>query len=409
MPHKKPFSLSKRGKFYYCQFRLPDGSRSNAKSTGETSKGRAETWAITYLQAGSGVIVTKENVTFGMFSKDFFSWGGEWATDKRVRGLRIGQRHCMERTDILKNHIVPFFEKLRLTAIDRATIKEFRNKMFRDGYSGNTINKCLSALKTILEAAEEKSLIRGIPRIDRAAENPKEKGILTLDESKRLFSFQWSSRPAFKHPAKPDFIGYAGNLTAYITGLRLSEIQGLLHKDIDIQNKTITVRRSWNSRLYCLNTETKSGKERTVFFPEMLRSVLVRLIETNPHGNSPDNFVFYGETPTRARDPRYFVESLNYALEQIGIDTEERKKRGISFHSSRHWLNSLLVNSKIPIQKIQSLVGHSDLKMTERYYHGDDFSDVLQVTEGIFSAGAVNGRTPEKDLTIQPIGGILTL
>lgn len=383
--HRKPFTLIKRNSVYYVRFRLPDGSRSVAKSTGEKARGRAETWAINYLQAGTGQIVTKENVIFGTFSKDFFLWGNVWATDKRVRGLRISPRHCLERTDILKNHLVPFLGNLRLTAIDRAAIKEFRNEMFQKGYSGNTINKCLSALKTILESAEERSLIQYVPRIDRAAENPKKKGILTLDEVKKLFSFDWETRKSFRHPAKPDFLGYAGNLIACNTGLRLSEIQGLTHGDIDFTNNSISVRRSWNNRLYCMNPETKSGKERTVFFSSMIKEILFRLIEMNPYGRHPNSFLFFGDSPERAKDQRLFSDSLNYALEQIGIDETERTRRGISFHSHRHFLNSLLVNSKIPLQKIQSLVGHADIKMTERYYHPDDMRDVLQITDDIFN------------------------
>lgn len=385
MTNRKPFSLLKRNSVYYARFRLPDGSRSIPKSTGEKARGRAETWAINYLQTGNGQIVTKENVTFGIFSKDFFIWEKSWATDKRVRGLRISPRHCLERTDILKNHIVPFFGNLRLTAIDRAVIKEFRNELFRKGYSGNTINKCLSALKTILESAEEKSLIQFVPRIDRAAENPKAKGILTLEEVKLLFSIEWKTRPSFRHPAKYDFMGYAGNIIACMTGLRLSEIQGLTLKDIDLTFNKISVRRSWNNRLFIMNPETKSGKERTVFFSGMIKDILIRLIEMNPHRERPDSFLFFGDNPERAKDLRFFSDSLFNALEQIGIDEPGRKQRGISFHSHRHFLNSLLVNSRIPLQKIQSMIGHADIKMTERYYHPDDMKDVLTVTDGIFS------------------------
>ena len=48
----KDFTLIKRGDIWYARFRLPDGSRSNPKSTGETAKSRAEKWARDYLKAG---------------------------------------------------------------------------------------------------------------------------------------------------------------------------------------------------------------------------------------------------------------------------------------------------------------------------------------------------------------------
>ena len=68
----KPFYLYRRNRIYYCRFKLSDGRLSPRKSTGETSKGRAERWAIDYLSAGQ--IIRKEIITLADFSKEFFSW-----------------------------------------------------------------------------------------------------------------------------------------------------------------------------------------------------------------------------------------------------------------------------------------------------------------------------------------------
>lgn len=379
----KQYAVHKRGKVWYVQFKKLDGSWTNARSTGETAKTRAEQWAIDYLQKGNGNIVLKENITFQNFSKGFFDWNGAWATDKRVRGLRISPHHCLQREDLLKNHINPAMGKLRLTAIDRVVIKDFRNNMSNNGYSGNTINKCLSAIKSILEAAEEKSLIQYIPRIDRAADNPKTKGVLTLEEVTRLFSFEWMTKSAFRHPSKPLYIEQVGNLLAVTTGLRISEIQALTIQDVNFERNCITVKRSWNNRLHCLNEQTKTGKERTIFFSDKIKEHLLRLIGENLHGNKPDNFLFYSEYKDKPKDKRAFSESLFLALDKIGIDEEMRKERNITFHSHRHFLNSLLVNAKIPLQKVQSITGHSTIDMTQHYYKIDDMNDVIKITDSI--------------------------
>jgi integrase len=390
MANQKPYTLFKRGKVWYVQFRTIDGERVTPKSTGETAKARAESWAINYLQVGNGQIVQKENITFENFSKGFFDYSAPWATDKRVRGLRIAPYHCLQREDLLKNHINPVIGKMKLTAIDRAVIKDFRNKMFKDGYSGNTINKCLSAIKTILDDAEEKSLIQYVPRIDRAAENPKTKGVLTPEEVKQLFSFEWMTKPVSKHPSRPDYMGQVSNLLAVTTGLRLSEIQGLTLQDINLENNYITVRRSWNNRLYCLNEETKTGKERVIFFSNLIKEHIKRLIAENPHGHKPDNFLFYSEIRERAKDQRAFSVSLFNALERIGIDEDERKARNITFHSHRHFLNSLLINAKVPLQKVQNIVGHGSVEMSNHYYRIDDMADVLMITDSLLSEKKFN-------------------
>jgi integrase len=84
----------------------------------------------------------------------------------------------------------------------------------------------------------------------------------------------------------------AGNLLAVTTGLRISELQGLTHGDINFRDNYITVRRSWNNALHAMNEETKTGKERRIFFSNIIKEKLILLIKDNPYKESPDNFLF---------------------------------------------------------------------------------------------------------------------
>jgi hypothetical protein len=83
---------------------------------------------------------------------------------------------------LAKLHINRLLGNRYLTEIDTATVRQFRNTLFKEGYAGSTINKTLGALRVILEYAEELHLLRGMPRLERAGLNQKEKGILTNDE-----------------------------------------------------------------------------------------------------------------------------------------------------------------------------------------------------------------------------------
>ena len=73
--------------------------------------------------------------------------------------------------------------------------------------------------------------------------------------------------------------------------------------------------------------------------------------------------------------------SLFKAMRQIGITYQQRRDRNITFHSWRHWFNSLLINAKVPLQKIQAMTGHLTNEMTQHYYHFDDMSDVMQTVQ----------------------------
>lgn len=382
----KPYIIFLRKKIYYAQFRLPDGSRGSAKCTGQTSTRSAERWCIEYLK--SGQITYKDNTTLIEFSQKFFLWDGPWATDKRVRGLRISQHHCHQLTRLLELHIIPHLGKYKLTRIDKFIIKEFRNKLFNQGYSGNTINKILSTLRIILESAEDQSLIQFIPKIEQAASKPKLKGILTIEEVKKLFSIEWQSDPVHCHPSKDQFMGYAGNLLACSTGLRMGELQALTLSDIHLNEGYIFVRRSWD-KLFGMNETTKTGKVRNIFIPNTVTVALSTLISLNPEPNNPESLLFFSEkTPGKPAEPRIFTRSLYTAMRSIGISEQERRDRNITFHSWRHWFNSLLINARIPIQKIQSLTGHLTNEMSQHYYHlqMEDMRDVLQVQESIFSS-----------------------
>ncbi len=368
----KPFSLHKRGKIWYAQLKLPDGSFSNARSTGERARGRAETWCVEQLKAGQVVVRTSDS--FRTFAQDFFAWDGGWATDKRASGKRISPRHCDERGALLLNHILPAFGNYKLAEIDRGAIKLFRNKLHKDGLSGGSINKILSVLKAILTAAEENSLIRAVPRIDRAADQPKSRGILSVDEVRRLFSIPWEDQRA-----------YVCNRIAACTGLRRGELLALTVGDV--RGNYLSISRSYDERSREMNTTTKTGRARTVIVPPIVRQEIESLINSSPW-EGPSAFLFYSSLADKPMEGSFAVDAFYAALDKIGISEAERKARNITFHSHRHFVNSILINARVPLQRVQMITGHLTNEMTQRYYHAEDnLCDILAIQEELFITG----------------------
>lgn len=377
----KPYSIFKRGRIYYAQFKLPNNQWGTAKSTGEKTKRQAEAWAVSYLTTGK--IVTKVS-TLQEYATGFFSWDGTWATDRRVRGLRLSPHHCQDCNRLLEKHVLPALGNKKLTDLDRAKIRDFRNELFKQGYAGGTINKTLSVIKMILDAALDDSLIQYVPKIDRAADNQKQRGAFTVDEVRKLFAIEWKSDNYNCHPPREQFKGYAGNLLACSTGLRMSEIQALVLSDIHLKDGYINVRRAWD-RVYGMKHTTKSGRARNILIPGVVVNVLDQLISINPFPDEPESFIFFADfKPKKPIESKTLTRSLYGALQKIGIDEEERRRRNLSFHSHRHFFNSLLVNAKVPLQKIQSMTGHLTPEMTQLYYHPDDMQDVRDIQEALF-------------------------
>jgi len=365
----RDFSLYKRPRkggrpVYYARFHNDDGSWTAGCSTGQTVRSLAEGWATAEVRRRQAEVQEGEQAPpadtgFAAFaSKDFFSYEGRWALDKRASGKRLSPRQCLEKRRTFDKHVIPILGQMELHEINRAVLKDFRNAMYQDGYSGSTINRALDCIRAVLEAAEDENRIDAVPRIDRAASRPTERGIPTTNEFHGIFAARWEDPRAY----------YASALAA-VTGCRMGEILALRLSNIDSVRLLVSVERSYDSAERVICATTKNGKSRMVTIPPMVCHGLEMLATANPH-TGVDPLVFWSEkTPDRPCDYKLVTRGLYRALTQIGIDAAERRRRHLSFHSWRHWLNSQLVEAHVPPEKIRMLTGHSSSEMTLLYYH----------------------------------------
>lgn len=376
MLDKRPFKIYKRtlksGKYmYYARFLLPNGTYTSGRSLKSTSRKKAEIVAWNLVQREG--IAKKKNLKLKEFAEGFFDWDSEWALSKRSSGKRISQDQCKKNESVTALHVLRILGEIRISEIDNRTIRYLRNSMYLEKYAGSTINQALGCLKAILQSAEDYHLIGKLPRFERAALRQKATGILTMDEVVNLFSITWKDQRS-----------YVANLIAASTGFRLGEILGIKVKNI--LPGYILITGSWNSRGSYFKNGTKNGQEqRKVPIPPSVQEEIQKLIDASPYPDNGENYLFWAKTtPYSPVQDRIISKGFHEALEEIGIDEDERKKRRIRFHSHRHFFNSLLVESRIPLQKIQQLTGHLSNSMTERYYHLDDLSDVEEVTSKLF-------------------------
>jgi len=84
--------------------------------------------------------------------------------------------------------------------------------------------------------------------VERAEEEPRERGILTLDEVKKLLALEMT--PRLK----------AVLALGSLAGLRKGEIRGLKWDDVDFEHKALHVRHNWvNDREGLKSPKTKSS------------------------------------------------------------------------------------------------------------------------------------------------------
>ena len=164
--------------------------------------------------------------------------------------------------------------------------------------------------------------------------------------------------------------------------MRLGEVQALKIQNAHYQVGYISVVHSWDAK-YGLK-DPKWRSQRDIPIPSKKCNNLGEIIESSPYHEEED-FVFYGfsrDTPIR-NDTIY--DFLYGALKKIGIPEDQRRQRNITFHSWRHFYNTMM-RGRIPDPKLRLLTGHKSVEMSDHYtkFRLEDFKDVLQVQEGFW-------------------------
>jgi integrase len=178
-----------------------------------------------------------------------------------------------------------------------------------------------------------------------------ERLILSPQQAASVFALEWEDRRA-----------YVANMTAMVTGLRAGELQGLQSRDLG--DDYLMVRHSWN-RIDKLKT-TKTNTERKVElpFPFVLQS-LRYVASLNPHGTSPDSFVFWSSlSPNKPMEQRRFIMGLRDSLMSAGLS--EAAAHEYSFHGWRHFFTTYM-RPKLEDKLLRSQTGHKSEKMLNRY------------------------------------------
>ncbi len=197
----------------------------------------------------------------------------------------------------------------------------------------------------------------------------------TPEELRALFPVKWET-------VWPDRRAYVSNLLAATTGMRLSEIQGLLVKHVNTDTKSIRILRSWDGRLNQPNRTPKNKKTREIELSDTVFNEIQLLIEENPEPGNREAFLFPGEKPGLPMDKKYFPRHFKKAIRKSGINTEDRH---FSFHCYRHTVNTLLIEAGVNPFKVAAYLGHSRNDMTALYHHSNirDHGDIRLIFENL--------------------------
>lgn len=260
-----------------------------------------------------------------------------FVTDSYLPYIKGYKRSWETDVSLLKNHIIPTFGAQYMDEITKRDIINFIGK-HRTTHAAGSTNRIVIMMRYIFNLAMRwetvgvtKNPTKDIPLLD---ENNKRERYLSEVETQTLFQAVQASENKMLQYIVPMLI---------VTGSRKREVLDAKWSEFDFEN------RIWRI------SKTKLGKARHVPMSDGVISILqsVPRIEdceyvfANPDTKQPYVSIFC---------------SWNTARTKAGL-------KDVRMHDLRHSFASFLVNSGRSIYEVQKLLGHTQIKTTQRYAH----------------------------------------
>lgn len=397
--------VQKRGKVYQYQFAIAsiDGKRKYKNKSGFRTKSEAIEAGVKayneYINVGHCIEPSK------MSYSDYLDY---WMKDHCEINLKYHTIQAYQ--NIIKNHIKPKLGFYMLSQLTTSVIQEFINNIYLEkGFSKNFLKNILKVLKGSLGYATDvvgfikvnPSLKVRLPKYDIPDSDPVY--ILSNEEVEKILE-RFSNNPCV----------YYAFLTAYYTGLRVSEVFGLTWDDIDFVKRTITVNKNilkknqaggTKKRLISGNSTTvwyfgtckTKGSYRTIEIGDTLLKALKKYKEeqiqnrkdygdtymkhykkivNNPYNNKPEIKIInaYAELEVPLEEVKLVFLKKNGVFE--GTDSCKYPFKVIHyelgipcrFHDFRDTHATRLIEAGADIKAVSKRLGHSNIRTTYEIY-----------------------------------------
>lgn len=193
-----------------------------------------------------------------------------------------------------------------------------------------------------------------------------------------------------KQGLNPRFTSQYMILTAIYTGMRLGEIMALTWRDIDFENKTISINKSYDYHSNKVKTTKTTSSYRTIGVNDDLLNCLKQL-KANKY-----NRVFENNRHT-VPSSNAVNKRLRLFLKQCNIN-----RQGFHFHSLRHSHVAFLLFQGVELYTISKRLGHSNMMITAKKYAYliDEYKAKgdKQIEEAMNSLGQFRGQQTRQQL-----------
>ncbi len=258
-------------------------------------------------------------------------------------------------------HLDPFFGSSNLLSISPKMLTRYKVLRREEGSAPGSINKELAMLsKAFSLAVTEWEWLKEKPisRVLREKEDNERDRWLSKDEETILLD----NCPEWLR----DILVFNLN-----TGLRQDELLSLEWNRVNLFRKTILIQK------------TKNGKPKTIPLNTVALDVLNRRLKVKSIKN---DLVFFNKSGNKIHNSNLRL-SFYRVMRKAGI-------KDFRWHDLRHTFATRLAQADVDLYKISKLLGHKDIKMTQRYSHHcpDSLRDGVEILESDYNLTTIERK-----------------
>ena len=289
---------------------------------------------------------------------------------------RLKQSTLLTKKAVLQTHILPFFSSKPINEIKASDVRRWQTKLMSspNNYSQTYLKKINTELNSIINYAK---------RFYDLNTNPCGKaGTIGKAKAEEMDYWTYDEYIAFREGVKDKPLSYICFEVLYWTGMREGELLALSPADIDLDNKTISINRTYQrieGKDVFTSPKTRKSK-RKIPLPDFLCQELSDYIQSR----------YMLDT-----DERLFPVTKSYLSHEMIRGCKNTGVKKIRIHDIRHSHASLLINQGCDALMLADRLGHEKVSTTLNTYSHLFPHKQQELVHSLESLQATDSPTPE--------------
>lgn len=289
---------------------------------------------------------------------------------------RLKQSTLLTKKAVLQTHILPFFGSKPINEIKASDVRRWQAKLMSspNNYSQTYLKKINTELNSIINYAK---------RFYDLNTNPCGKaGTIGKAKAEEMHYWTYDEYIAFREGVKDKSLSYICFEVLYWTGMREGELLALSPADIDLDNKTISINRTYQrieGKDVFTSPKTRKSK-RKIPIPDFLCQELSDYIQSRYMLDA---------------DERLFPVTKSYLSHEMIRGCKNTDVKKIRIHDIRHSHASLLINQGCDALMLADRLGHEKVSTTLNTYSHLFPHKQQELVHSLESLQATDSPTPE--------------